>query len=62
MRRNETVSAFRREVLVLSAVVLVLVGAAWSCSQESRLARFEETLKRASDRNVPVVLDISASW
>lgn len=62
MRRNTTVTRFRRDVMPLAAIILVLAAAAWSCSQENRPARFEETLKKASDSNKPVVLDVSASW
>ena len=53
---------FRKEILTLAAISLVLSSSVWSCSQENRLARFEETLKKASARDMFVVLDISASW
>lgn len=52
----------RKEILPLAAIALVLSSSVWSCSRENRLARFEETLQKASERNMFVVLDISASW
>jgi hypothetical protein len=52
----------RKEILVLAAVTLVVSASVWSCSPQNRLARFEETLKKASERDAFVVLDISASW
>ncbi len=52
----------RKEIMPLAAAMIVLVAAAWSCSQENTRARFEETLKKASDGSMFVVLDVSASW
>lgn len=52
----------RKEITLPAAIILVLAASLWSCSQGNRLSRFEETLKKASDSNKFVVLDISASW
>jgi len=61
MRDFKTFGLHRKTVFHL-ALFLILGGAVSGCAQVNRTANFAEALKKASENDMYIVLDISASW
>jgi len=62
MMKENIMHRSRKEIIFLGAVILFFSATVWSCAQKNQLTNFNEALTKASENDMFVVLDVSASW